>query len=87
MGGDDVSKTDSQKLDAILERIERVETRIGNLSTHQEAMTIEIGAINTRLGQMETTINKVAITVGVPGLPASDSAGRVGSLPLAAKSR
>ena len=65
---------------------QKVLTALDNLAAHQEAMFIEIGAINTRLGQMETTINKIAIKVGVPGLPASDSAGRVGSFPLAAQS-
>ena len=73
-----------KKIDAILEELGHIKSAIGNLASHQEAMAIEIGAINTRLGQMETTINKVAIKVGVPGLPASDSAGRVGSLAMAA---
>lgn len=68
----------------ILDRLDGLDTKVDNLAHHQEAMAVEIAAVNTRLGQMETTINKVAITVGVPGLPASDSAGRVGILPLVA---
>ena len=70
----------------IVSALKPLDEKLDNLGKQISDVEVEVGAINTRLGQMETTINRTAAKVGVPGLPASDSAGRTSTLPLAADS-
>jgi hypothetical protein len=78
--------TDSQKLDAILARLDDLTTWQENLSHHVEDLGLAMGALNTRLTNIETCVNRLASRAGVPGVPSIGDS-HVPAMPRAAKGK